>query len=76
MSGTTFTNTGKAGRRVYHLHIRGVPAINTLNVYCNEITQIVEAEQKIREQAFDINASIEYARRIQAAMLPGKEMLN
>ncbi|RCW38343.1 SpoIIE family protein phosphatase [Marinilabilia salmonicolor] len=72
----TITITVTVNHRVYHLHVRGVPSIQTLNIYCNEITEIIEAHQKIKEQARDINASIEYARRIQTAMLPGKVLLN
>jgi len=74
-AGKTFTLTVNVAQRVFHLHVRGVPSINTLNIYCNEITRIVEAQQKIKEQARDINASIEYAKRIQSAMLPTAEML-
>lgn len=75
-SGKTITLTVTVNHRVYHLHVRGVPSIQTLNIYCNEITEIIEAHQKIKEQARDINASIKYARRIQRAMLPGQVLLN
>lgn len=72
----TITITVTVNHRVYHMHLRGVPSIRTLNIYCNEITEIIEAHQKIKVQARDINASIEYARRIQRAMLPGEVLLN
>lgn len=75
-SGKTITITVTVNYRVYHMHVRGVPSIRTLNIYCNEITGIIEAHRKIKEQARDISASIEYARRIQRAMLPGQVLLN
>lgn len=58
------------GERIFHFTLKGVPSIKTLNIYGNEITQIVNAEKKIKEQAKDINDSILYARNIQHALLP------
>ena len=56
--------------RIFDLTLKGVASISTMNVYGNEITQIVMAEHKIKEQAKNISDSIVYASRIQVAMLP------
>jgi serine phosphatase RsbU (regulator of sigma subunit) len=56
--------------RIFHFTMKGIPSIKTLNIYANEITEIVMAQNKIREQAKDINDSILYARNIQHALLP------
>jgi|GEM_PF-2924200 len=56
--------------RIFDLTLKGVPSISTMNVYGNEITQIVMAQNTIKEQAKNISDSIVYASRIQVAMLP------
>ncbi|MBK7625597.1 MAG: nitrate/nitrite transporter NrtS [Bacteroidales bacterium] len=56
--------------RIFDLTLKGVASISTMNVYGNEITQIVMAQNTIREQAKNISDSIVYASRIQVAMLP------
>jgi serine phosphatase RsbU (regulator of sigma subunit) len=61
--------------RIFDLTIQGVNTISTLNIYGNEITQIVLAENLIKEQARNISASIVYASRIQIAMLPEEQFL-
>lgn len=65
----------KSGRH-FNLLLRGVPALHSIHVYGNDITDIVNAELKIKQQAHEIGQSIQYAWRIQQAMLPANETLN
>ncbi len=65
----------KSGR-YYNLLLRGVPALHSVHVYGNDITEIVNVELKIKQQALEIRQSIQYAWRIQQAMLPANEILN
>lgn len=60
---------------IFDLTIKGISSISTLNIYANEITQIVMAESKIKEQARNISDSIVYASRIQMALLPEEKVL-
>lgn len=53
----------------YNLLLKGVSAINTINIYGNDITKIKLAEQKIQAQSEEIKESIRYAWTIQKAML-------
>ncbi|NJO89714.1 MAG: SpoIIE family protein phosphatase [Chloroflexia bacterium] len=69
---TVIAHSGK----FYNLVLKGVPALNTVHVYGNDITQIVLAEQKIKSQSRDIQESIQYAWLIQKAMLPHSEIIN
>ncbi|MBN2820272.1 MAG: SpoIIE family protein phosphatase [Bacteroidales bacterium] len=64
----------KSGRH-FNLLLRGVPALHSIHVYGNDITEIVNAELKIKQQAHEIRQSIQYAWRIQQAMLPANETL-
>lgn len=65
----------KSGKH-FNLLMRGVPALQSIHVYGNDITEIVNAELKIKQQAHEIRQSIQYAWRIQQAMLPANEILN
>jgi len=44
----------KSGRH-FNLLLRGVPALHSIHVYGNDITEIVNAEQKIKQQAHEIS---------------------
>jgi len=57
-------------QKFYNIILKGVPVLNSLHVYGNDISQIVMAEAKIKSQAKEINESIQYAWFIQKAMLP------
>lgn len=61
--------------KFYNLVFRGVPVLNSVHVYGNNITEIVKAERKIKQQADEIQESINYAWRIQKAMLPDEDMM-
>lgn len=65
----------KSGK-YYNLLFRGVAVLNTVHVYGNDVTEILLAQKKIRNQANEITQSIQYAWRIQNAMLPANEILN
>ncbi len=60
----------------YKLLLIGVESLQTVHVYGNDITDIVEAEQKIRSQAKEINSSIQYALRIQKSLLPDEALMS
>lgn len=59
----------------YKLLIKGVKALATIHVYGNDITEILQAEKKIKSQAQDIQESIQYAWSIQKSILPHNEMV-
>ncbi len=52
--------------------LRGISEYSICQSYATDITQLVEAEKKIRQQANNIESSIRYASRIQGALLPSK----
>ncbi len=60
----------------YNFVLKGVPVLESVHVYGNNVTEIVLAEQKIKRQAQEIQESIQYARQIQQAMLPGKDVIS
>lgn len=62
--------------KFFNLMLKGVPALKTVHIYGNDITQIVLAEQKIKSQAQEINESIQYAWLIQKAMLPHSKLFD
>lgn len=64
------------GNTYFNLVLKGVPVLESVHVYGNNITEIVLAEQKIKHQAGQIQNSIQYARRIQQAMLPGNDVIS
>jgi serine phosphatase RsbU (regulator of sigma subunit) len=64
------------GETYYNFVLKGVPVLESVHVYGNNITEIILAEQKIKRQAQEIQESIQYARRIQQAMLPGKDVVS
>ncbi len=63
-------------KHYYNFLLKGIPALQTVHVYGNDITGIVLAEEKIRLQAKDIGSSIQYAWRIQKSMLPGEAFMS
>ncbi|MBC7196971.1 MAG: SpoIIE family protein phosphatase, partial [Deferribacterales bacterium] len=65
----------KSGRH-FNLLLRGVPKLKSIHIYGNDITEIVKAELKIKQQADEIKQSIQYASQIKQAMLPSNETLN
>ena len=62
--------------RHFNLVVRGVTALKSVHIYGNDITEIVSAQQQIRKQANEIRQSIQYAWRIQQAMLPANEIID
>ncbi|NBC82879.1 MAG: SpoIIE family protein phosphatase [Bacteroidetes bacterium] len=56
--------------------LRGIPEMNACQIYTANITELVKAEKKIRQQAENIESSIRYASRIQGALLPSPEKFN
>lgn len=68
---TVISSKGK----FYNLILKGVTVLSTIHIYGNDITEIVLAERKIKQQAEEINNSIQYAWRIQKAMLPHNDYI-
>mgnify|MGYP006297121033 CR=1 FL=1 len=60
----------------YNFVLQGVPVLNSIHVYGNNITEIIRAEKKIKKQAEEIQSSIHYAWRIQRAMLPETNLVH
>ncbi len=60
----------------FNFMIKGVSSINTAHIYGNNITDVILAQQKIKEQSEQLNKSIDYAWLIQKAMLPSTEQFN
>ncbi len=61
--------------KYFNLILRGVPVLESVQVYGSNITEIVSAEKKIKLQAKEISESIRYAWQIQQAMLPGEDLI-
>lgn len=59
-----------------NLMVKGVSSINTAHIYGNNITDVITAQQKIKEQSIQLNKSIDYAWLIQKAMLPNQELFD
>ncbi len=66
----------KVNDHIYRFMLRGLADTQVCQVYTSDITQRVEQEEKIREQAEKIQSSIQYAYSIQTAVLPGIEYIN
>lgn len=64
------------GETHYNFVLKGVRVLDSVHIYGNNITEIVLAEQKIKQQAKEIQESIQYALRIQQAMLPGTDLVS
>ncbi|MDZ7738090.1 MAG: nitrate/nitrite transporter NrtS [Bacteroidales bacterium] len=59
----------------YKLVFKGVTDLKSIHVYSSDITKIVMAERKIRNQAKAIGDSIDYASLIQKGMLPSDKSI-
>jgi|GEM_PF-1518918 len=56
--------------RIYRFILRGLPDVGVVQTYGSDITKRKHAEEKIRKQKQSIDSSIQYASRIQGAVLP------
>lgn len=66
----------KVNNHIYRFMLRGLSNTQVCQVYTSDITERVEQEEKIREQAEKIQSSIQYAYSIQTAVLPDIEYIN
>ncbi|MFP4557566.1 MAG: PAS domain S-box protein [Bacteroidales bacterium] len=66
----------KVNDHIYRFMLRGLADTQVCQVYTSDITERVEQEEKIREQAEKIQSSIQYAYSIQTAVLPSIEDIN
>lgn len=62
--------------KFYNFLFKGVPVLQVAHVYGNDITDIQNANQKIKLQAEEIFSSIQYASLIQKALLPGEAIID
>lgn len=62
--------------RFFKIIFKGVPALQNVHVYGNDITAIVLADRKIQQQSREISESIDYAWLIQKAMLPSESFIS
>lgn len=65
----------RAGRH-FNLLLKGVPLLHMVHVYGSDITDIHDANQKIRTQSEEILKSIHYASMLQKAVLPGRRLID
>ncbi len=66
----------KIGQKYYHMRGRFMPETKMVRIFYHDITSQKETEEIIREKNKDITDSINYARRIQLAILPSPEILH
>ena len=66
----------KINNKVFRFLLRGLSKTNVCQVYSSDITQRVEQESKIKEQAEKIQGSINYASLIQMAVLPNPNIIH
>jgi len=71
-----FTFTEHIHENILHFKLRGISNIGVCQIYGSDITNRVKAEEKIHQQKKDIDDSIQYASRIQTAVLPSSDILN
>ncbi|MFO7864033.1 MAG: PAS domain-containing protein, partial [Salinivirgaceae bacterium] len=62
--------------RIYRFILRGLSSAGVVQTYGSDITKRKHAEEKIRKQKDSIDSSIQYASRIQSAVLPSKNYLS
>jgi PAS domain S-box-containing protein len=62
--------------RILRFKLRGIDHLNVCQIYGSDITSRVKAEQKVRQQKKDIDDSIQYASRIQDAVLPSVDIMD
>lgn len=65
----------KVHDRIFRFIMRGLAAHDVVQTYGSDITKRKHAEEKIRKQKQSIDSSIQYASRIQSAVLPSKNYL-
>ncbi len=70
------TFTEQVNETILRFKLRGISDIGICQIYGSDITNRVKAEQKARQQKKDIDDSIQYASRIQTAVLPSANILN
>ena len=59
--------------RVFRFILRGLKNLKVVQTYGSDITKRKRAEQKVRQQKQAIESSIQYASRIQTAVLPSQD---
>lgn len=60
--------------RIYRFILRGLPEIGVVQTYGSDITKRKHAEEKVKKQKQSIDSSIQYASRIQNAILPSQKI--
>ncbi|NOZ46305.1 MAG: PAS domain S-box protein [Chlorobi bacterium] len=71
---TTITDT--INDKIFRFILRGLSKLEVCQIYGSDITERVKQQEKIMEQKQSITRSIEYASRIQKAVLPPVELVN
>jgi len=61
--------------KIYRFLLRGIPELEVCQIYGSDITERRKAEEKVRKQKQNIESSIQYAQRIQNAVLPAKKRI-
>jgi len=69
------TITENVGDRILRVMVRGISKLNVCQIYASDITERVKAERKVRQQKEDIDDSIQYASRIQNAVMPNVNLI-
>ncbi len=70
------TITAEIGDKIMRFILRGLNHLNVCQIYGSDITERVKAQQKIEEQKKSITDSIQYAKRIQNAVLPSQKIMD
>jgi PAS domain S-box-containing protein len=70
------TITAEIGDHIMRFILRGLDHLNICQIYGSDITERVKAQKLIEEQKESITDSIQYAKRIQQAILPNQKMLD
>jgi len=65
-----------ANNEYFNFMIKGVSSLNTAHIYGNNITEVILAQVKIKEQSIQLSKSIDYAWLIQKAMLPSNSQFD
>ena len=71
-----FKLTENYDERIFRFMFRGISRLDICQIYGSDITERVLAERKIKQQNKSITDSIEYASRIQKAVLPSSKIIN
>jgi serine phosphatase RsbU (regulator of sigma subunit)/PAS domain-containing protein len=70
------TITAEIGDKIMRFILRGLDHLNICQIYGSDITERVKAQHKIEEQKKSITDSIQYAKRIQNAILPNHKIMD